>query len=398
MSQKTSRRQFLQQTLNSTGYIALGTNISSMSAFANGELASIIASYGTLQSADANGVRLPSGFRSRIVATSGRRVSNSNYIWHRSPDGGACFPTSSGGWIYTSNCEESRRNGGGASAIYFDASGNITGARSILTNTDRNCAGGATPWYTWLSCEEVDRGAVWETDPYGYYDAVERKALGYFKHEAAAVDPFNEIIYMTEDERDGCLYRFIPSSGLPSRFNSSRLESGRLEVALLNGSSVSWREVPTPNPSSSSTRTRYQVSDAYQFNGGEGIWYDNGYVFFATKGDNRIWALDTQTQIMYLVYDARTSNNPILTGVDNITVSSTGDIVVAEDGGDMQIVILDYSGNPTPLLQISGQSGSEIAGPAFSPDGNRLYFSSQRGYSSRSRYGITYEITGPFRG
>jgi hypothetical protein len=50
-----------------------------------------------------------------------------------------------------------------------------------------------------------------------------------------------------------------------------------------------------------------------------------------------------------------------------------------------------------PFLRISGQSGSEITGPAFSPDGTRMYLSSQRGTSGSSSGGITYEITGPFR-
>ncbi|GAA4558594.1 hypothetical protein [Planotetraspora kaengkrachanensis] len=52
-----------------------------------------------------------------------------------------------------------------------------------------------------------------------------------------------------------------------------------------------------------------------------------------------------------------------------------------------------------PPTRILGQSSSEITGPAFSPDGRRLYFSSQRGTSGHSTGsgGITYEVTGPFR-
>jgi secreted PhoX family phosphatase len=62
-------------------------------------------------------------------------------------------------------------------AIRFDAAGAVVGATRILGETNHNCAGGATPWNTWLSCEEVDRGYVYETDPYGRMAAVQRPAM-----------------------------------------------------------------------------------------------------------------------------------------------------------------------------------------------------------------------------
>jgi len=80
----------------------------------------------------------------------------------------------------------------------------------------------------------------------------------------------------------------------------------------------------------------------------------------------------------------------VLTGVDNVTVSRSGDVFVAEDGGDMQVVILSPEGEVAPFLQIFVE-GSELTGPGFSPDGRRFYFSSQR------NPGRTYEINGPFR-
>ena len=81
-----------------------------------------------------------------------------------------------------------------------------------------------------------------------------------------------------------------------------------------------------------------------------------------------------------------------LTGVDNVLATSAGDIFVAEDGGDMQIVAITPSGEVTPFIEISGVSGSEVTGPALSPDGTRMYFSSQR------NPGTTYEVTGDFLG
>lgn len=90
-----------------------------------------------------------------------------------------------------------------------------------------------------------------------------------------------------------------------------------------------------------------------------------------------------------------------LRGVDNVTVAQNGDVFVAEDGDDMQICVLSPSGTGdvvvAPVLQVVGQLSSEITGPAFSPDGTRLYFSSQRGPGPGGP-GITYEVTGPFRG
>jgi secreted PhoX family phosphatase len=88
-----------------------------------------------------------------------------------------------------------------------------------------------------------------------------------------------------------------------------------------------------------------------------------------------------------------------LTGVDNITGTAAGDLYVAEDGGNMEINVITSAGVVAPVVRIQGQSSSEITGPAFSPDGSRLYFSSQRGTSGASTgaNGVTYEIHGPFR-
>jgi len=341
--------------------------------------------YGPLLSADANGLKLPSGFTSRVIATSAQAVPGTAFVWHQNPDGGACFATGDGGWLYVSN-SESVSNNGGASMVRFDAAGTIVEARSILSGTNANCAGGKTPWGTWLSCEEHGFGQVWECDPSGATTAVARPAMGRFKHEAAAVDHVQRRVYMTEDVSDGGLYRFTPATW-------QVLSTGVLEVLTEDGAgALSWQVVP--NPAGSPTATRYQVATTKRFNGGEGICFAQGSVVFGTKGDNRVWSYNTNNNALTTIYDDNTSPGPDLTGVDNIEniVTDQGLIwFVAEDGGDMQVVAVNRSGDTNPVCQLQGVTGSEITGPAFSPDGTRLYFSSQR------NPGRTYEVTGPWK-
>jgi uncharacterized protein len=117
-------------------------------------------------------------------------------------------------------------------------------------------------------------------------------------------------------------------------------------------------------------------------------------VYFSTKHDVRVWKYDVAAAKVSVLYDRALETNPILKAVDNITVSCCGDVLVAEDPGDLQICAILPTGGIKPLLQVTGQIGSELAGPAFDPSGTRLYFSSQRGGMPGT--GITYEVTGPF--
>ncbi|MFD9871773.1 alkaline phosphatase PhoX [Streptomyces niveus] len=383
------RRNFLRGAIVTGSAAALGGTLWRGAAYADPAQPGA-GPYGALGSADANNIRLPAGFTSRVVARSGQTVPGTSYTWHNAPDGGACYADGSG-WIYVSNSEINPS--GGAGALRFSSAGAITGAYRILSGTRQNCAGGSTPWNTWLSCEEVDRGYVYETDPWGVDAAVRRDAMGRFKHEAAAADPVRRVIYLTEDETNGCFYRFTPTTW-------GDLSSGTLQVlraSTATSGSFTWATVPDPD--GTPTLTRDQVSGAKRFNGGEGCYYADGSVWFTTKGDNRVWRVDPAASTYELTYDDSlvSGGGAPLTGVDNVTGSQSGDLFVAEDGGNLEICVITPDDVVAPFLRVGGQSGSEITGPAFSPDGSRLYFSSQRGTSGSSSGGITYEVTGPFR-
>ena len=402
------RRAFLKAGLTSAAALAFGPAFLKQ-ALAAGPVTVGPGPYGPLQPFDQNGIALPQGFTSREIARGGMVVPTEApsvpYVWHFATDGQATFPTADGGWILVSNSEIPGTLGG-SSAVEFDPQGRVERAYRILAGTGSNCAGGPTPWGTWLSCEEYDQGRVWECNPAGTpADAVPHDALGVFSHEAVCVDPVGKRLYLTEDEGEGCWYRFTPAA-YPD------LSDGLLEVAVTGpqGGPVTWVAVPDPQGGAQNP-TREQVPEAAHFDGGEGTWYDNGKVYFTTKGDNRVWLYDIATQTLEVLYDAAAVGpDAPLSGVDNITVSRAGDVYVCEDGRDHDICLItpDYvisrflkldpvmhagPSSPSPV------SGNETVGVVFSPDGSRMYFGAQRSFAEASQAprGVVYEITGPFR-
>ncbi|HEU0023331.1 MAG TPA: alkaline phosphatase PhoX [Thermoleophilaceae bacterium] len=382
------RREFIQTGVAAVGSVALGAE------FWREALAATVRPgpglYGPLGPPNEHGLRLPSGFRSRLVARANLPVAGTTHPWHIFPDGQATYPTRDGGWILVSNCEAPAFIGGGAAAIRFDRDGRIRDAYRILSDTNVNCAGGATPWGTWLSCEEVDQGRVWECDPSGRRAAVVRPAMGVFKHEAAAVDPRRRRVYLTEDIGDGGFYRFTPK-----RWPS--LAEGTLEIAsVAPDGKVTWH--PVPDPAATTTPTRQQVPETTPFARGEGIWFDSGVVYVATTGDNRVHAYHTRREWIEVIYDAAALTDPPLTGVDNMTVSRNGDLYVCEDNGtgELDIVVVTRGRRIARFLTATGLSHrtSELCGVIFNPGGGRLYFSSQRFDGT----GAVFEVSGLFRG
>ena len=399
-----------------------------------------LADIGRLVDSGVDGVLIPEGFSLRLVATAGRQPVPGLplFLWHPLPDGGAVFPMADSGWVYVSNSEFLP---GGVGALRFGADGELLDAYPILKNTRINCAGGATPWGTWLSCEEIHDGQVYECDPIGTpRQAQSYPAMGLFKHEAAAVDMQTNTVFMTEDEGDGRFYRFV-SHGRVSAINGNQgldLNNGVLQVLEVEGFEngaymedlnaareihrVNWVDVQSPDRPQARVRSEIERSTGQgapgtRFKGGEGLWMQywpegeretvSGFehplravAFFACKGDNRVYALDVDNDLIEVVFDndqLAAVDEPAFDDVDNLVVSPAGDVVVAEDGDAMRLMVMVPNQPARILLQIPG-GGSELTGPAFTPDGSRLYFSSQRapsGVTGLLPLGRTYELTVP---
>ncbi len=382
------RRRFLRSTAGTGAALALGPGFWRAAFAAQAVLGP--GPYGPLGPPDPNGLRIPEGFTARVIARTGESIGSSGYVWHREPDGGATFPTDDGGWIYVSNSEVGG-SAGGVGAVRFAPDGLIVDTYPILAGSNRNCAGGATPWGTWLSCEEIERGQVWECHPAGEFEARPLPALGLFMHEAVAVDDDRGQLYLTEDRGDGRLYRFTPT-------DYPDLGNGVLQAMRLSeDGGVTWLDVG--DPLARQRTTRRQVPDASRFNGGEGCWFDSGHLYWTTKGDGRVWDLDVDAQQVEVLYDPKwfEKDERVLQGGDNIIASSFGDLYVAEDGGNMEVVVISADRREVAAVveMTAEHRRSEVTGLAFDPSGTRLYAASQRGADDRN--GVVYEIEGPWR-
>jgi secreted PhoX family phosphatase len=270
---------------------------------------------------------------------------------------------------------EGHRPGGGNTNIFFPLDGSKITTIPSLGGTRANCAGGTTPWGTWLSCEEnvADHSAEGGR-PHGYvFEVTADPALtsgrpiigmGRYKHEAVAVDPVNSFVYLTEDNRNmSPIYRFVPHDR--SQQLGSLERGGRLQAAKIRGIhfaellapqlgdayELEWVDIDDPDMATdengaSGPYLQARAAGALSISRGEGIWYHEGMMYIVHtsaglnargepgRGEGAVWMLDTARNKITCIFaspDAVVSNNP-----DNITVSPRGGVVLCEDGGGVE--------------------------------------------------------------
>ncbi len=286
-----------------------------------------------------------------------------------------------------------------------------------LVGTVRNCAGGPTPWNSWITCEEdIQRAEGPFAKSHGYNFEVPAaissglvtpmplKAMGRFNHEAVAVDPRSGIVYETEDRNDGLLYRFIPDQ--PGRLAAG----GRLEALTIRDMKsanttnwdtqaipigkvldVQWIEMENAESPIDDLRLRGFARGAARFARGEGMWYGGGSVYFACTNGGRerkgqIWRYTPSTFEGTAAEDQHPgkielfiepNDGSLIENADNLTVAPWGDIIVCEDGPEEQFLIGVTPEGKLYQLARNAMNQSEFAGAVFSPDCSTLFVNIQ---------------------
>ncbi|MEL7537746.1 MAG: alkaline phosphatase PhoX [Pseudomonadota bacterium] len=398
---------------------------------------------GALEKDPAGLLDLPRGFSYRIVSRSGQTMSD-GFLVPDAADGMGCFDIGSGEIALVRNHElRFHQAGGGVAGPAYDTFGKslvplpggtttlVLDSESLslkrqyrtLAGTIRNCAGGTTPWGSWLSCEESvsradgtinkDHGFVFEVpaNASGLIDAVPLKAMGRFNHEAACVDPATGAVYLTEDRPDSLLYRFLPNQ--PRKLK----EGGTLQALSLDGVSDTrnwgssrqmavgervsgeWITLNDVGSLQDDLRRRGAASGAAVIARGEGIHMGEGELYFtATSG-----GLAKEGQVFRL-RPSHTANTPDTLELffesgsaeqyssgDNLCVAPYGHLVVCED--QYTDVVSNFlrgitpNGESYPLAKLHRQT--ELAGACYSPDGRILFVNA---YAPT----ITFAIQGPW--
>ena len=418
--------------------------------------------YGRLRKDSRGILSLPKGFSYEIISKKGDKMSD-GFLVPGLADGMATFQGSGDNIIIIRNHEVSPKDikngafgkklklinklssndfydygrgknpclGGTTSIIYNTKSNKIEKQYLSLTGTIRNCAGGLTPWNSWISCEEnTNKADKYLEKDHGYnfevpaseeiqlFAPVPLKDMGRFNHEAVCVDPRTSIVYQTEDRYDGLIYRFI--SNTPGKLNLG----GKLQILAIKDSKsfdtrnwpeskgdkmklgekyrVEWLDIDDVNAPKDDLRYRGFKNGAAVFARGEGMWFgDNECYFACTNGGKKkhgqIFRYTPSTHegtpqendspgTIELFIEP--NNSKMVKSCDNVTIGGNGDLVICEDKKTPRIVGVTPDGNIYHIAKNIGYL-SEFAGATFSPDGQILFVNIQGP-------GLTLAIKGPW--
>lgn len=454
----TSRRRFLSRSMSTLAVAAPFRAL--LESTANGASRKAATGYGPLagvadETTGLELLKLPEGFRYRSFGWTGETMGDGRKT-PDSHDGMAVVREVDGVATLIRNHEV---NGSGKpigdEAITYDPTGRAgctqldfdlkTGkwrdSRVAISGTVRNCAGGPTPWGTWLTCEETvvgpetdvyantkydlskTHGWIFEVHPDGKTEPTALEDMGRFVHEAVAIDPETGIVYETEDRNTSGFYRFLPNE------KGKLSAGGRLEMLKTTGRTdlrrkftqgttvdVEWVEIPEPKRPHADPNVGDELGVYTQgrelggatFSRLEGCWYAEDMVYFsATSGGDagmgQVWAYSPRNETLTLIYES--PRREVLDYPDNITVSPRGALLLCEDGGAKKHrlhglttdgKLFDFAENAVvlkkgqhPGTKPGDYRAQEWCGATFSADGTWLFVNIQTP-------GITFAITGPW--
>ncbi len=385
--------------------------------------------YGSLVPDPRGLLDLPKGFQYRAFSRTGEKMNDGNLV-PGDHDGMAAFPGPNNTTILVRNHELSPSEkpeavgpkydsacAGGTTTLVLNADRRLLRHHVSLAGTSRNCAGGATPWGSWISCEEDV--STPEMNPalnqrHGYnfeVPALLREpvmpeplvAMGRFYHEAIAVDPKTGIVYQTEDRVDGLLYRFIPkepgnlkAGGLLEALKIKGKPQANTKTGFKIGQSmaVEWVLIEDPDPAEDTVRKQGLMLGAAQFSRGEGLCFDGQdlYVCCTSGGEaglGQVWRYRPGVDGGQLTLFVESSGRSQLDYPDNISTSPFGDLYVSEDGWGEQFVRGINADGKIYNFARNALNTSEFAGVCFTNNPLTMFVNLQSP-------GITFAIWGPF--